>query len=93
MLINRVIVGPKVSESAIKQQTLGKYVFFVRKDATKNEVAKAIEAMYGVNVRKVNIQMYSQRNHQFRGHKGKKSAFKKAIVSLKKGESLDVFSE
>lgn len=93
VLIERIIVRPKVSESAMRQQSLGKYVFYASMDSTKSEIAKAVEAMYGVHVTKVNIQRYSQRAHQFRGFKGLKKGSKKAIVTLNKGESIDVFSE
>ncbi len=93
LLIERTVIRPKVSEAAMRQQTLNKYVFFVDMGATKNEVAKAVEAMYGVHVRKVNIQIYSQTTHRFKGFKGKKKGYKKAIVSLNAGETVDIFSE
>ena len=93
LLIERTVIRPKVSEAAMRQQTLNKYVFFVAMRATKNEVAKAVEAMYGVHVRKVNIQIYSQTTHRFKGFKGKKKGYKKAIVSLNAGETIDIFSE
>lgn len=93
LLIERTVIRPKVSEAAMRQQTLNKYVFFVDMRATKNEVAKAVEAMYGVHVRKVNIQIYSQTTRHFKGFNGKKKGYKKAIVSLNTGETIDIFSE
>ena len=93
VMINNVVLRPKVSESALNQNTLAKYVFVVNSEATKNEVAKAVGAMYGVKVRKVNIVNYGPQTRQFRGFAGTKKGFKKAIVSLEKGQSIDVFSE
>jgi len=93
VLIARTIIKPKVSEAAMNQQTMAKYVFYVRQNASKNEVAKAVKAMYGKEVRKVNVVNYSPQRRTFRGYKGMVKGYKKAIVTLEKGQTIDVFSE
>ena len=92
-LVNKVLVRPKISEAVMNQQMLGKYVFEVSKEVKKSEIAKAVESMYGVNVVKVNTLNYKPKAHGFRGRTGMKSGFKKAIVTLKQGESIEMFKE
>ncbi|MEA2007175.1 MAG: 50S ribosomal protein L23 [Patescibacteria group bacterium] len=92
-LVNKVLVRPKISEAVMNQQMLGKYVFEVSREAKKSEIAKAVESMYGVSVVKVNTLCYKPKTHGFRGRSGMKSGFKKAIVTLKQGESIEMFKE
>ncbi len=92
-LVNSTIITPIVSEDAMNKTTIGKYVFKVNPKSNKNQVAEAIEALYGVEVTKVNIMKYKQKNHRFRLTKGKKSGFKKAIVTVKTGQEIKLFSE
>lgn len=92
-LVNKVIINPIVSEDAMQKTTEGKYVFRVDPNSNKNQVAEAVEALYGVNVIKVNVMKYKQKNHRFRMTKGKKSGFKKAIVTIKSGQEIELFSE
>lgn len=92
-LANKVLIRPKISEAVMNQQVLGKYVFEVSKQATKSEIARAVGSMYGVTVVKVNTLCYKPKTHGFRGRSGVKSGFKKAIVSLKQGESIEMFKE
>lgn len=92
-LANRTLVRPRISEDTMSKQAEGKYVFEVTGSATKNEVAKAITAVYGVDVVNVNVMNYKKRNKKFRGHAGRTNAFKKAIVSVKKGQNIELFKE
>lgn len=92
-LAGRVLLSPKISEASMNQQAIGKYVFKVVSGANKNEIAKAIEAFYGVNVEKVNILNYSSKRKNFRGVAGAVKGFKKAIVTLRSGQSIDMFKE
>ena len=77
-----------ISEKAFKRQEDGKYVFVVDKKANKPEVKKTIESIFGVKVESVNIINTKGKTKMFRGHKGKRPSFKKAVVTLKEGESL-----
>ena len=77
----------------MSKTTIGKYVFRVNPRANKNQVSEAIEVLYGVDVMKVNIMKYKQKSHKFRLTKGKKSGYKKAIVTIKTGQEIKLFSE
>lgn len=90
---NKVLVSPKVSESSMNQQAIGKYVFQVAKGSSKREIAQAVEAFYGVNVEKVNVLNYPAKTRNFRGVAGTKKGYRKAIATIKKGESIDMFKE
>lgn len=92
-LVNRVLKRPRISEDTMNKQVEGKYVFEVNVDATKNEVAKAVQAMYGVDVEKVNVMNYKKQNRRFRGFIGQTKAFKKAVVKVKEGQSIELFKE
>ncbi len=77
-----------ISEKAFMGQEDGKYVFVVDKRANKPEVKKAVESIFGVEVESVNIINTKGKTKIFRGYKGKRPSLKKAIVTLKEGESL-----
>ncbi len=68
----------------------GKYVFMVDKNSTKNEVKKAIKALYKVDAVQVNIINQSSKPKKFRNIKSESSGFKKAIVTVKKGQKIDL---
>ncbi len=91
-LINKVLIKPMISEAVMNAQELGKYTFQVRKLATKNEIALAIEALYKVSVKKVNIMNYKSEARFFRGKKGSTKGYKKAIITLVKGDKIKLFS-
>ena len=92
-LVNSIIISPVISEDAMNKTTVGKYVFKVAQGSNKNQVKEAVEALYGVEVNKVNVMKYKQENHRFRLTKGKKSGFKKAIVTVKTGQEIQLFGE
>ncbi len=92
-LVNRVMKRPRISEDTMNKQAEGKYVFEVSLSANKSEVSKAITALYGTDVIAVNIINYKKQNKKFRGHSGQTKAFKKAIVTIKKGQSIELFKE
>ncbi|MCK5080764.1 MAG: 50S ribosomal protein L23 [Candidatus Moranbacteria bacterium] len=92
-LVNSVIIAPIVSEDAMNKTTFGKYVFKVNPRSNKNQIAEAVEVLYGVEVTKVNVMKYKQKNHRFRTTKGQKSGYKKAVVTLKSGQEIQLFSE
>ncbi|MDD4921570.1 MAG: 50S ribosomal protein L23 [Bacteroidales bacterium] len=92
-----IIVKPIVTEkmTAITEK-LNRYGFRVQPDANKIEIAKAIQEMYNVTVLSVNTLNYRGKNksrHTKAGMvKGSEAAFKKAIVTLKDGDSIDFYS-
>jgi len=91
-LINQTLLQPKISEDALRGQEIGKYVFIVTGNTNKTRAKEAIETMYGVNVKKVNLVKYNPKKRNFRGLNGKNAGFKKVIVTLVKGETIDFFS-
>jgi large subunit ribosomal protein L23 len=92
LLIEKVLVKPMISEAVMIAQELGKYTFRVTKKSTKKEIALAVEALYKVSVEKVNIVNYKAQTKLFRGRKGLRKGYKKAIVTLKKGDKIKLFS-
>jgi len=70
---------------------LNQYVFVVTKTATKKSVKRAVEEAYGVQVEKVRMVRLPAKTRMFGKNMGMKSAIKKAIVSVMKGQSLELF--
>ena len=94
----QVLVKPIISEkSELLSDAHSQYSFVVNKKANKIEIKKAIEEMYSVKVTSVNtLTMPSKskvRNTRSGVQKGKKSAYKKAIIKLAAGEEIDFFGE
>lgn len=92
-LVNRTIIRPIISEDAMNKESLAKYVFEVDKQSNKNQIAEAVEAKYKVSVNKVNVLNYRPQSHRFRNNLGRKRGFRKAIVTIKKGEKIELFNE
>ncbi|OAV63564.1 50S ribosomal protein L23 [Bacteroidales bacterium Barb6] len=93
-----IIIKPVITEkmTAITEKRPNRYAFRVSPAANKLEIRIAIEGMYSVTVKDVNTMNYSGK-HKSRYTKsglisGKQAAFKKAIVTLKEGETIDFFS-
>ncbi|MBI2454203.1 MAG: 50S ribosomal protein L23 [Parcubacteria group bacterium] len=94
--INRVsghIIKPVVSEKALAMENTGEYVFQVGQNATKPEVKKEIEGKYKVKVVRVNISVAKPKSRVFKGKKGYRSGFKKAMVKLAAGQRIEVSSK
>ncbi len=77
-----------ISEKAFTAQEDGKYVFKVDKNANKPEIKKAVEELFGVQVEKVNIINVKGKRKVFRGIKGRRPSYKKAVVTLKEGQTI-----
>lgn len=86
--IPAVLLQPRISEKAGKLVSLNKYVFAVLKSANKVEVKKAVEKHYKVRVIQVNMVNTQGKLKNFGRISGKTSGFKKAIVTLKKGDAI-----
>ena len=85
-----VIVAPHITEKATLLSEQNKVVFQAAMDSTKDEIAAAVEALFTVNVLKVNTLIQEGKTKRFRGVKGRRSDIKKAIVTLAAGQSIDV---
>ncbi len=86
----QVLLAPHVSEkSATAAETEGRHTFKVAKSATKLEVRKAVETIFDVNVRSVQIVNVRGKSKRFGQVEGKRSDWKKAIVRLGEGQDID----
>jgi len=86
----KLLKEPHISEKATNLSEDGKYVFRIYKNANKSEIKKAISHFYGVIVRDINIINTKTKIKLLRGKKGKKSGYKKAIVTLEKGHKIEI---
>tara|TARA_B100001989_G_scaffold202615_1_gene151050 strand:+ start:1672 stop:1965 length:294 start_codon:yes stop_codon:yes gene_type:complete len=84
------IISPLLTEKSTNLSGLNKIVFKVHKNANKKNIKSNIEKIFKVNVTKVNIINKQNRTKLTRGRKVKISGFKKAIITLKKGQSIDL---
>jgi large subunit ribosomal protein L23 len=84
------VLAPVITEKATLLSEQNKVVFKVAMHATKDEIAAAIEALFKVNVTKVNTLIVKGKTKRFRGVKGRRSDVKKAIVTLAPGQSIDI---
>ncbi len=90
--IYEVLRAPVVTEKATMASEHGQVVFRVALDATKPEIKAAVEALFKVKVEAVNTLRVKGKTKRFRGHLGERSDYKKAMVSLAEGQSIDVSS-
>ena len=84
------IISPNVTEKSTSLSEYNKIVFKVHKNASKNLIKKNIEKIFKVNVIKVNTINLKGKTKLVRGKKSKRPGYKKAIVTLKKGQSIDL---
>ena len=85
-----VILAPVITEKATLLSEHNKVVFRVADDASKDEIAAAVEELFKVKVVKVNTLNVKGKTKRFRGIMGRRSDVKKAIVTLAEGQSIDV---
>ena len=84
------ILSPLVTEKSTNLSEMNKVVFKVNSSADKKSIKKSIEKIFKVNVVKVNIINKQRRFKTARGRKIKVQGYKKAIVTLKKGQNIDL---
>ena len=84
------ILSPVVTEKSTNLSELNKITFKVPDGANKKNLKKNIEKIFKVNVTKINIINKQNTNKMTRGKKVKVSGYKKAIITLKKGQSIDL---
>ena len=84
------IVSPVITEKSTNLSEQGKIVFKVPYKANKKNLKKSIEKIFKVNVTKINIINKKTRKKNTRGRKVKVLGYKKAIITLKKGQSIDL---
>lgn len=87
-----IIIRPIISERSYDMIELNRYTFEVAKSARKIQIAQAVEEIFDVKVLKVNTMNVSGKPKRVRYQKGLSRSWKKAIVTLKEGDSIELFS-
>lgn len=85
-----VIMYPIITEKSTGLGANNQYVFRVLKTATKPEIKKAVEGLFKVSVTGVNTLIQKGKTKRFKGRLGQRSDIKKAIVTLKQGQTIDI---
>ena len=84
------IISPNITEKSTFLSEYNKIVFKVHKGANKNSIKKSVEKIFKVNVVKINTINLKGKTKIVRGKKSIKAGYKKAIITLKKGQSIDL---
>lgn len=88
-----VLLRPHTSEKAVGAQSANQYIFEVALDASKQQVAQAIQDLYGTYPEAVNIVNVSGKHLRFGKTSGRTKGWKKAIVKLPQGKTIDVYKQ
>jgi large subunit ribosomal protein L23 len=92
MKAHDIILRPIVSEKSYAMMEMNRYTFEVDKRASKPQIADAVSEIFSVTVEKVNTMNVPGKPRRLRYSKGLSRSWKKAVVTLKDGESIDLFS-
>ena len=84
------ILSPVVTEKATNASENNQIIFKVAIGATKSEIKTAVEKLFSVQVQRVNTIVCKGKTKRFRGRPGKQSDYKKAIITMVEGHSIDV---
>jgi len=84
-----IIDAPHVTEKATMGSEHGQVTFRVKKDANKSQIKDAVEALFSVKVKGVNTLVQKGKTKRFKGIMGRRSDFKKAIITLEDGQMID----
>ena len=88
-----VIRAPRVSEKTARlQEVSNQYVFEIAKAATKADVKAAVEQIFSVNVKAVNVVNVKGKTKSFKFRQGRRGDWRKAYVTLAEGQSFDVMT-
>ncbi len=85
-----IIKSPVVTEKSTMLSEQGKYLFDVHKTANKNSLARAVKNVFKVDIKSVNVMNIKGKQKRFKGVTGRRSDVKRAIVTLKKGDTIDL---
>ena len=91
MDITQVLLAPVVSEKSYGLAESSKYTFKVHPDAHKTQIRQAVEQLFGVHVEGVNIIKVQAKPKRRGAFRGTRPGWKKAIVQLREGETIEVF--
>ena len=87
-----IIVRPIITEHSYDMMEANTYTFEVAKSSNKIEIAQAIEAIFNVDVVKVNTLNVKAKPKRMRGKAGLTRTWKKAMVTLKEGDTIEIFA-
>ena len=88
---NQVLLAPVVTEKSYGQIVENRYTFKVHQDAHKTQIRQAVEELFSVHVESVNIVKVQSKPKQRNFRRGTRPGWKKAIVQLRQGESIEIF--
>ena len=88
---SQIILAPIVSEKSYGGTPDGKYTFRVHSDAHKTQIRQAVEELFDVKVERVNVVKVQAKPKRRGLIRGTRPGWKKAIVQLKKGDSIEIF--
>jgi large subunit ribosomal protein L23 len=91
MHAGQVVLAPIVSEKSYHGSVHGIYTFRVHSDAHKTQIRQAVEELFEVNVTRVNVIKVRPKPKRRGQTKGRKPGWKKAVVQLKAGQTIEVF--
>ena len=84
-----IIKKPLMTEKSTNLNQYNQYSFIVNKNSCSNEIKKAIEKIFKVKVTKINTSVMRGKLKSFKGNSGYKNDFKKAVVTLAEGNTID----
>ena len=85
-----VILSPVITEKSTRLSEVNQVIFRVAREATKPQIAKAVEELFKVKVKAVNTVRTKGKVKNFRGKRFRKSDVRKAVVTLAEGYQIDV---
>lgn len=91
--ITGVLLRPIITEKTSSLGSLNQYAFAVATDANKIRIAKAVESRYGIKPENINVLNYSGKNVRYGRTRGKTKDWKKAIITLPAGKSIDIYEQ
>tara|TARA_B100001179_G_C18487174_1_gene358241 strand:+ start:57 stop:386 length:330 start_codon:yes stop_codon:yes gene_type:complete len=85
-----LILKPVITEKATTLSAFSQFILSVPMNSKKSQIKGAVESLFGVNVKKINLIISKGKIKKFKGKKGKRNDTKKAIISLEKGQKIDL---
>ena len=92
MEARQIIIRPVITERSFYMQEYNRFTFEVAKTASKIEIAKAVEEIFDVKVLRVNTVNVKSKKKRMRNIEGKTRTWKKAIVTLAEGDTIELFA-
>ncbi len=91
MTAHEIIIRPIVSEASFDKMELNKYTFEVARNANKYQIKDAVEEIFDVKVTRVNTLIVKPKTKRVRYAAGKTRSWKKAVVTVAEGDSIEIF--